>query len=45
LDAEEGWDGSFRGKPCEPGAYFYYLNATCFTGRQETHKGDLMLLR
>lgn len=45
LDPEEGWDGTFRGKPCETGSYFYYLNATCYTGRQETQKGDLMLVR
>jgi gliding motility-associated-like protein len=45
LDAQEGWDGMFRGKPCEAGTYFYYLNATCFTGKQETHKGDLVLVR
>jgi gliding motility-associated-like protein len=45
LDPHEGWDGNFKGKPCEPGTYFYYLNATCYTGRQETHKGDLVLVR
>ncbi len=45
LDPQEGWDGTFRGKPCEMGSYFYYLNATCYTGRQETQKGDLMLVR
>ena len=45
LDAHEGWDGLFNGKPCDAGTYFYYLNATCFTGRQESHKGNLMLIR
>ncbi len=45
LNAEEGWEGNFRGKPCEPGTYFYYLNATCYTGKQESHKGDLTLIR
>jgi gliding motility-associated-like protein len=45
LDANEGWDGTFDGKPCDAGTYFYYLNATCFTGHQESRKGDLMLVK
>jgi gliding motility-associated-like protein len=45
LDANEGWDGRFNGKPCDAGTYFYYLNATCFTGHTESHKGDSMLVK
>jgi len=45
LNAKEGWDGNFKGKPCPAGSYFYYLNAKCFTGHQETQKGDLILIR
>jgi gliding motility-associated-like protein len=45
LDAKEGWDGTFNGKPCDAGTYFYYLNAKCFTSHQERHKGSLMLVK
>jgi gliding motility-associated-like protein len=45
LDAKDGWDGKFNGKPCDIGTYFYYLNATCFTGYKETYKGTVMLMR
>jgi gliding motility-associated-like protein len=41
----EGWDGTFSGKECGQDTYFYYLNAKCYTGHQETKKGELMLLR
>jgi gliding motility-associated-like protein len=41
----EGWDGTFGGKQCGQDTYFYYLNAKCFTGHQETQKGEVMLLR
>jgi len=43
--ADDGWDGTWNGKPQENGAYFYYLKATCVTGRQETAKGEFYLLR
>jgi gliding motility-associated-like protein len=45
LDAKEGWDGRFNSRPCDGGTYFYYLNAMCFTGQKETHKGSLQLIR
>lgn len=45
LDAKQGWDGNYSGKPCDAGSYFYYLNAQCFTGHQETYKGDVTLIR
>ena len=39
-----GWDGTFKGKPCEIGTYFYlveYLEV----GEKKTTKGDITLIR
>ncbi len=43
--AADGWDGTFNGKPCEAGSYYYVVEARCFTGYEEFHKGDLILVR
>jgi len=45
LEAKEGWDGNFHGKPAEAGTYYYWLKAKCFTGHVETQKGNLELIR
>lgn len=40
----EGWDGMYKGKPCDLGVYFYYAQYTI--GEKEyTEKGDVTLLR
>jgi len=44
-DKNIGWDGTFRGKPCNPGVYVYYLNATCIGGEKYHHKGNVTLIR
>jgi gliding motility-associated-like protein len=44
-DKNTGWDGTFRGKPCEPGVYVYYLDATCIGGARYYHKGNITLIR
>jgi gliding motility-associated-like protein len=44
-DPKQGWNGMYNGKVCDAGTYFYYLAAKCFTGRAETQKGELMLIR
>lgn len=41
----EPWDGTFGGKPCMIGTYFYTVNAQCLSGKQEQHKGDVTLIR
>ena len=42
---EAGWDGTFRGRKCEPGTYFYELR---FKGREQktetVEKGDISLI-
>ena len=40
-----GWDGTFRGKPCDPGVYVYYLDAACIGGMKYHHKGNITLIR
>lgn len=44
-DPLTGWDGTYGGKACDAGVYFYYLAAKCVTGRQEEHKGEVVLIR
>jgi gliding motility-associated-like protein len=43
LDPNQGWDGTYGGKPCDAGTYFYYVNDLCFTGHRETTKGEVLL--
>jgi gliding motility-associated-like protein len=40
-----GWDGTFRGRPCNADVYFYRVHAICYTGREEDVSGPLELLR
>jgi gliding motility-associated-like protein len=40
-----GWDGTFKGRACDVGAYFYHMYAECFTGHKEEYKGTVLLLR
>ena len=41
-----GWDGTFNGKPMEPGVYVYYVIATCPSdGTQVVKTGNVTLIR
>tara|TARA_B100000809_G_scaffold266457_1_gene329274 strand:- start:8857 stop:12120 length:3264 start_codon:yes stop_codon:yes gene_type:complete len=42
---DEGWDGSFRGKPMNNGVFVYYLEATFLDGTRAEQKGDITLTR
>ena len=42
---EEGWDGTFRGKPMNPAVFVYYVEATFKDGSTSTLKGDVTLIR
>ncbi len=44
-DLNQGWDGTYKGKACEPGVYFYYLQATCSAGVKSLIKGNVTLIR
>lgn len=42
---EEYWHGSFGGKTCDIGTYYYMVRAKCMTGHVEEYKGEVMLIR
>ena len=42
---ETGWDGTFRGKECNPGVYIIIVDFQLVDGRLWTYKGDLTLIR
>ena len=45
TDLSRGWDGLYRGKPCEPGVYDYHLQVTCLGMKRYFKKGNVTLLR
>lgn len=45
TDINIGWDGTYKGKPCQPGVYVYYLTATCIGGGNYIKKGNITLMR
>ena len=44
-DMNIGWDGTFRGKKCDPGVFVYYLDATCHNKAKYLKKGNVTLIR
>jgi len=40
-----GWDGTFNGKMCDPGVYFWHARALNLNGAEEDFKGDITLIR
>lgn len=45
TNLEVGWDGTYKGKPCQNGVYDYYFNGTCVGGKTKELKGNVMLVR
>lgn len=43
--SEWGWDGTFRGRPLEPGVYIYSAELTLKSGATRVIKGDVTVLR
>ncbi|MEZ5046564.1 MAG: gliding motility-associated C-terminal domain-containing protein [Chitinophagaceae bacterium] len=41
----KGWDGRFKGKPQDPGTYFYLIRVAYPDGSTKMFKGDVTLLR
>ena len=44
-NVNQGWDGTFRGKPQPVGVYVYVLRATLSDGRDINLKGSITLVR
>ena len=44
-DMTIGWDGTFKGKPCDPGVFDYYMKAVCLNDKEFIKKGNITLIR
>jgi gliding motility-associated-like protein len=44
-DVNQGWDGTYRGKPQPMDAYAYVIHIQFTDGRQTTKTGSVTLLR
>jgi len=44
-DVSRGWDGRFRGLPCDPGVFVWTLEGVYLDGYREVLKGEVMLVR
>ncbi|KXK42897.1 MAG: PKD domain-containing protein [Bacteroidetes bacterium OLB11] len=44
-DINTGWNGDYKGIPCEIGTYFYLLLYNDIDGKSKKESGDLELLR
>ena len=44
-DINIGWDGVFKGKPCNPDVFGYYVKYKCNDGKESFKKGNVTLIR
>ena len=44
-DLSSGWDGTFKGRACDPGVFDYYMKATCINNKEFIKKGNITLIR
>lgn len=42
---DTGWDGTYRGKSCDMGVYFYFIELVFPNGEIKAYKGDITLIR
>ena len=45
YDMTQGWNGTFRGKACDPGVFDYYMKAICIDDKEFIKKGNITLIR
>lgn len=45
TDQKVGWDGTFKGRECDPAVFVYYLEATCISNETYFEKGNITLIR
>jgi gliding motility-associated-like protein len=41
----DGWDGTFEGRPVDPDVYVYYFDGVCEGGAKYIEKGNITLIR
>jgi gliding motility-associated-like protein len=44
-DMRTGWDGTYKGKLCDPAVYVYYLDVTCINKEKHIQKGNITIIR
>lgn len=44
-DPDRGWDGTFRGTPCDPGVFVWKMDIEFIDGYLETLSGNITLIR
>jgi len=42
---DDGWDGTYKGKPVKDGVYFIVIEAVGSEGKKYNHRGDINILR
>lgn len=45
TNQSQGWDGTYKGKDCDPAVFVYYLDVTCLGGETYQEKGNISLIR
>ena len=45
TDQKVGWDGTYKGKECDPAVFVYYLDIDCLGGESHQEKGNITLIR
>lgn len=45
TDQSKGWDGTFKGRECDPAVFVYYLEITCVGQETYFEKGNITLIR
>ncbi len=45
TDRQQKWDGTYKGRPCDVGGYFYFLKIKNISGKDDLRKGDVILIR
>jgi gliding motility-associated-like protein len=42
---DDGWDGTYQGKPCDMGVYYYHIRYYNTANEVYTHKGEVHLIK
>tara|TARA_B110000977_G_scaffold109201_1_gene142059 strand:+ start:645 stop:4394 length:3750 start_codon:yes stop_codon:yes gene_type:complete len=45
TNQKKGWDGTYKGKECDPAVFVYYLDVECLGGETYQDKGNITLIR